>query len=160
MKNFNRIPIGNNIGVLCGYAHTTTDRLGPITMQFENTGTTPTNSFLGVNIPSQIGTTARITVLQFVPSGTTTNGIPQGTWQTLVSPFLLGPGCRKDIQAVVFARTIGIFGSGNTVVTLEIPYSHAAALRGQHIDIQPVGRVAYGFDIGIDRNHLFPAPLT
>jgi hypothetical protein len=33
-------------------------------------------------------------------------------------------------------------------------------MRGQHIDIEPVGRQGFGFDPGTDRNQLFPNPLT
>jgi hypothetical protein len=171
MKNFARFGLGTDITVPVGYAFTTTDRIGPVTMQFENLGTGLANSYITdhANIASQVATnTATITVKYFVPTldpvtglaAPDANGVQQGTWTQLVAPFTIGPLGRKDIQAVIFAKRIAIFGSGLTTISLEIPYTHAAALRGQHIDIEPVGRQGFGFDPGTDRNQLFPNPLT
>jgi hypothetical protein len=157
MKNFARFGIGNDIRTLVGYALTTTDRIGPVTLQFENHGSTAGNTFLGDNIASQGANPATIEVKYFVPGYVDeATGAVSGSWTQLIAPFVIQPGGRVNVNAVVFAKKIGIFGSGNTVVSLEIPHPHAAALRGGHIDVEPVGRQGWGFDSGIDRNQLFP----
>ena len=157
MKNFSRIPLGTDITKTAGYVYSTTDRLGAVSFQFENVGAAPVNSTLGLSVTSQGPATATITVKYFTASSTNADGSTSGTWTELVAPFTLAAGCRKNVDVVCFSRRVGIFGSGSTVVTLEIPHPHAAALRGGSIDIEPVGRQGFGFDNALPSTHSFPA---
>jgi hypothetical protein len=169
MKNFARFGLGTDITKLVGYAMTTTNRIGLVSLQFENLGTGLANSLLANNVASSNPTTnAVVKVMSFAPTTLDakglgvpdTNGVVTGSWTQLIAPFTIVPGGRVEKQAVVFSKVIGIFGSGLTTVSLEIPHTHAAALRGGHIDVEPVSRQGYGFDVGIDRNQLFPLPLV
>lgn len=161
MQNFNRFGLGTDITKPVGYAMSTTDRIGAVDLQFENLGTGLANSYLKGDVASMApDKTATVAVKYFTPSGVVDSlGVAQGTWTQLVAPFTITPGGKVTQHVVIFAKKIAVFGSGNTTVSLEIPNTHAAALRGGHIDIEPAGRQAFGFDPGTDRNLLFPAPL-
>lgn len=171
MNNFSRFGLGTDITTPVGYLMATTDRLGPITLEFENLGSGLDNSYIADanSIASQNATnTATIAVKQFIPTIdpvtglglADANGVAQGTWSTLISNFTVAPLGRVEKPTIVFAKYIAIFGSGLTTVSLNINHTHAAALRGGHIDIVPVGRQGYGFDPGTNANLLFPPPLT
>jgi hypothetical protein len=172
MKNFARFGLGNDITKPVGYAFTTTDRIGPVTLQFENHGTGVANSYItdNQNIRSQNNSNiATVAVKAFVPTIDPVTGLAQqaadgslmGAFSsTIVANFTIAPGGRVNKNAVIFAKRIAIFGSGLTTISLEIPYTHAAALRGSHIDIEPVGRQGFGFDAGIDSTQMFPFPLS
>ena len=156
MKNFARFGLGSDttMSTIVGYAMCTTGRIGPVTLQFENHGDAPNGpGYLAtVNDPTAV---ANIQVCEFVP-GVVVDGIKTGTWSVVVQPFTIAPGGRVSVNMTTVANKIGIFGYGNTMVSLEIPTPHAAALRGGHIDIEPVGRQGFGFDPGVDRNEVFP----
>ena len=159
MKNFARFGLGTDPTKIVGYVSTTTDRLGPITLQFENHSLSNGNTLLADSLAGQGSNSAYVVVKYFTPSSVNaTTGAMEGTWTQLLAPFTIAPGGRKNVEAVVFAKKIGIFGSGNTAISLEVPHTHAAALRGGHIDVEPIGRQGWGFDAGVERAHMFPIP--
>lgn len=153
MNNFGQYGLGTDITKLAGYVLATTDRIGRITLHFENLGRDRglANSLLGAPLAnSPEAATATITIKELV----------NGSWTQLIAPFTVAAGGAKDVSAVVFSKKIGIFGSGDTTVSLHILHPHAAALRGGHIDNDPVGRKNWGFDTGLDRNQSFPPPTS
>lgn len=160
MENFAIIPIGNDARYLSGYVFSTSDRLGPINLVFENLGASAGNTLLGDNVASQVATNdATIIVKYFTLTGySSTTGAALGTWTNLIAPFNVKAGGRVSQSAVVFAKYVGIFGSGSTRVSLEIPHPHAAALRGGEIGVISGGRMGWGFSPGLDREISFPTP--
>jgi len=149
MQNFQRLSVGSNITKLAGYALSARDRIGPVAIEFENVGKGPAQALTDHN-GGQTSGTATITVKTLTGSGYT----------ELIPAFNVKPGGRVIKTAVIHQQQIGFFGSGNTVVSVSIPHSQAHALRGAPIDIVPVGRQGFEFDTDVDRNQVFPPPLS
>lgn len=151
MQVFTKLGLGNNIATLAGYAFSTNtnDRIGAIDIVFENYGG-------GAYDPGLLGNSAAgnniatVTIGQYNGSG----------YSQLVAPFTVAPHGTVTQHLVVFSSRIGIFGSGNTTIGVQIPTSMAAALRGSAVDIVPLGRQNWSFDVGADPSQNFPAPLS
>lgn len=146
MENYNIFGLGSDNTDLVGYALNPTDRLGAVSITITNLGlggghiadTTPAASDASVEIKQLV----------------------DGEYVEFIAPFTVVTGGTKVVPAVIGTKQIGFFGSGNTRISVAIHHPHAAALRGGHIDIVPVGRKGYGFDTSVNREHLFPTPAS
>ncbi len=134
MSQLSVIPFGTDATVIAGYA-IATERLGNVDLQIEN---------LGAN-------TLSMKVAQFV------SGNPS-SYTTIVPLFTVAPGGVLTKSLVVAgAKQLAFFGSGRTTANISPVFRNPADLRGASIDIVPVGRFGWTFDIAFDQNSFLPS---
>ena len=134
MNQVSTIPFGNNVNVIAGYAQVVNDRLGAFDLVVENTGA---NS-LYLLLKEYDGSTS--------PSG----------FKNLGAANTVVAGGTKTISLSLLSKTIGFFGSGNTVANISTVQRNPGNLRGAQIDIKVGGRFGYAFDPAFDQNSFLP----
>ena len=146
MQNNNIIGLGSDATKLAGYALSATGRIGPVAFVFENLGKGVANPSSPDVTPTGAGNTATIAVKQLTSSG----------YVDVVPAFTIIAGGKVVKSVNIHSAQLGFFGSGNTKVAVTILNDQAAALRGSHIDIQPVSKKGWGIDTAVDGSSIFP----
>lgn len=123
MKQVSIIPFGTDASKIAGYA-ISTQRLGNFDLLIENVG----------------DTTLTMCVKQFV------SGSPS-SYSIIVPWFSVVPGGTTSKACVVNTQQIGFFGSGGTTANITFSYRNPANLRGAQVDIVPVGKYGWTYDI-------------
>lgn len=154
MNQISVIPLGTDASKLAGYSANNNDRLGRVDLVIEN---------VGDNVASILVKQLDLTAIAYGGSGSTPpsgvtaataggagGGVQAGTWTTIVALFTVAAKATKTIKLVVSNKTIGFFGSGNTIVNISPAMRNPANLRGAQFDIQQPGRAGYGFDVAFD----------
>lgn len=139
MNQLSSVGFGPDATVFAGYAQAAGDRLGNIDFVFENTG--PNTAY--IRLMQYDGQTA--------PSGFATVPIDQTYTTTGFQGFAVVPGGVVTRSYVLVSKTVGFFGSGNTIVNISAVIRNKADLRNAQIDIVASGRRGWGFNEGFDR---------
>lgn len=126
------IPFGTDATVVAGYAYSTS-RLGNFNLQIENTGSN----------------TLTMKVAQFV------SGNPS-SYSLIVPWFSVVPAGTVSKALVVNSQQIAFFGSGGTTANISFDYRNPSNLRGAQVDIVPIGRYGWGFDVDFDEASFLP----
>ena len=146
MQNNNIIGLGSDATKLAGYALSAVGRIGPVAFVFENLGKGVVNPSSPDVTPNGSGNDASIAVKQLTASG----------YVDVVAAFTIKAGGKVIKNVNVHTAQLGFFGTGNTKVAITILNDQAAALRGSHIDIQPVSKTGWGLDTAVDGKSIFP----
>lgn len=138
MKQSSIIPFGTDATKIAGYAYAT-ERLGNVDLLIENTG----------------DTTLSMKVAQFV------SGSPTSSYSQIVPMFTVVPGGNVTKQLVVAGAIapgpqIAFFGSGGTTANVTIVFRNPGNLRGVQVDIVPIGRFGWGFDVAFNQASFLP----
>lgn len=132
MNQSSTIPFGNDATKCAGYAYST-ERLGNVDLLVENTGLT----------------TLTMMVAQFV------SGNPS-SYALIVPWFTVVPGGTTTKLMVVPTKQVAFFGSGSTTANISFAFRNPANLRGAQIDIVPIGRFGWTYDIAFNTASFLP----